>query len=157
MIKIFISLTLSLLFISNLYASQSTIIESEGYACMGEDKSMKETERTAMVDAKDKAAKNAATYIKGETKVKDSQLVKDIIEAYNNATVVVDKELEKGWYTDPSLGKCYKVKIKANVIPDEKAMKKVSETTIEDPSAPLTVKVWTDKKNTRKATRLRFT
>ena len=29
-------------------------------------------------------------------------------------------ELEKGWYTDPPLGKCYKVKIKANVIPDEK-------------------------------------
>ena len=156
MIKIFISLTLSLLFISNLYASQSTIIESEGYACMGEDKSMKETERTAMVDAKDKAAKNAATYIKGETKVKDSQLVKDIIEAYNNATVVVDKELEKGWYTDPSLGKCYKVKIKANVIPDEKAMKRVSETTIEDPSAPLTVKVWTDKKEYKEGDKIKI-
>ena len=156
MIKIFISLTLSLLFISNLYASQSTIIESEGYACMGEDKSMKETERTAMVDAKDKAAKNAATYIKGETKVKDSQLVKDIIEAYNNATVVVDKELEKGWYTDPSLGRCYKVKIKANVIPDENAMKKISQETIDDPSAPLTVKVWTDKKEYKEGDKIKI-
>ena len=156
MAKIFIPLFLSLLFISNLYASQSTIIESEGYACMGEDKSMKQTEHAAMVDAKDKAAKNAATYIKGETKVKDSQLVKDIIEAYNNATVVVDKELEKGWYTDPSLGKCYKVKIKANVIPDEKAMKRVSETTIEDPSAPLTVKVWTDKKEYKEGDKIKI-
>ena len=121
------------------------------------DKSVDQTEQAAMTNAKDKAAKNAATYIKGETKVKDSQLVKDIIEAYNNATVVVDKELEKGWYTDPSLGRCYKVKIKANVIPDENAMKKISQETIDDPSAPLTVKVWTDKKNTRKAIRLRFT
>ncbi|MBT9536801.1 MAG: hypothetical protein IVZ94_01560 [Nitrospirae bacterium] len=43
MIKIFISLTLSLFLFSNLYASQSTITESEGYACMGEDKSMKQT------------------------------------------------------------------------------------------------------------------
>jgi len=138
-----------------LYASQSTIIESEGYACMGEDKSIKETERTAMVDAKDKAAKNAATYIKGETKIKDSQLVKDIIEAYNNATVAVDKVIEKGWYTDPSLGKCYKVKIKANVIPDEKAMQKVSEV-LDDPSAPLSVKVWTDKKEYREGDKIKI-
>ena len=156
MSKLFAALLLNVLMLSNLYAAQSTIIESEGYACMGEDKSMKQTERTAMADAKDKAAKNAATYIKGETKVKDSQLVKDIIEAYNNATVVVDKELEKGWYTDPSLGKCYKVKIKANVIPDEKAMKKVSETTIEDPSAPLTVKVWTDKKEYKESDKIKI-
>ena len=42
MLKIFISAILSLFLFSNLYAAQSTIIESEGYACMGEDKSMKE-------------------------------------------------------------------------------------------------------------------
>ena len=42
---------------------------------------MKQTERTAMTDAKDKGQK-CSYYIKGETKVKDSQLVKDIIEAY---------------------------------------------------------------------------
>ncbi|OGW30505.1 MAG: hypothetical protein A2X54_04015 [Nitrospirae bacterium GWF2_44_13] len=155
MLKIFISAILSLFLFSNLYAAQSTIIESEGYACMGEDKSMKETERTAMVDAKDKAAKNAATYIKGETKVKDSQLVKDIIEAYNNATVAVDKVIKKGWYTDPSLGKCYKVKIKANVIPDEKAMQKVSGV-LDDPSVPLSVKVWTDKKEYREGDKIKI-
>jgi len=33
---------------SALYATQSTIVESEGYACMGEDKSMKETEYGAL-------------------------------------------------------------------------------------------------------------
>ena len=155
MLKIFIPLLFLVFMTSNLYAAQSTIIESEGYACMGEDKSIKETERTAMVDAKDKAAKNAATYIKGETKIKDSQLVKDIIEAYNNATVAVDKVIEKGWYTDPSLGKCYKVKIKANVIPDEKAMQKVSEV-LDDPSAPLSVKVWTDKKEYKEGDKIKI-
>jgi len=155
MSKLFAALLLNVLMLSNLYASQSTIIESEGYACMGEDKSMKQTENAAMVDAKDKASKNAATYIKGETKVKDSQLVKDIIEAYNNATVAVDKVIEKGWYTDPSLGKCYKVKIKANVIPDEKAMQKVSGV-LDDPSAPLSVKVWTDKKEYREGDKIKI-
>ncbi len=156
MLRIFISLTLSLFFISNLYASQSTITESEGYACMGEDKSMKETERAAMTDAKDKAAKNAATYIKGKSKIEDSQLIKDIIEAYNNATVVVDKEIEKGWYNDPSLGRCYRVKIKANVIPDENAMKKTSEETMDNPSAPLNVKVWTDKKEYKQGDKIKI-
>jgi len=146
MIKIFISVILSLFLIPNLYAAQSTILESDGYACMGEDKSMKDTERAAIADAKDKASKNASTYIKGETKLKDAQLANDIIAAYNSATVVVDKEIEKGWYTDPSLGKCYKIKIRANVIPDEKAMKKTSQETIDDPSAPLNVQIWTDKK-----------
>ena len=156
MIKIFAPLALSLFLVSAVHASQSTIIESEGYACMGEDKSMKQTERAAMTDAKDKAAKNAATYIKAETKVKDSQLVKDIIEAYNNATVAVDKELEKGWYTDPSLGKCYKVKIKANVMPDENAMKRISQETIDNPSAPLTVKVWTDKREYKEGDKIKI-
>jgi hypothetical protein len=155
MSKLFAALLLNVFMLSNLYAAQSTIIESEGYACMGEDKSMKQTENAAMTDAKDKAAKDAATYIKGETKVKDSQLVKDIIEAYNNATVAVDKVIEKGWYTDPSLGKCYKVKIKANVIPDEKAMQKVSEV-LDDPSAPLSVKVWTDKKEYKEGNKIKI-
>ncbi len=156
MVRVFVLMLMLFVSVPNLYASQSTITEAEGYACMGEDKSMKETERAAMTDAKDKAAKNAATYIKGETKVKDSQLVKDIIEAYNNATVVVDKELEKGWYTDPSLGKCYKVKIKANVIPDEKAMVTISRAAANDPTAPLTVKVWTDKKEYKEGDKIKI-
>jgi len=46
--KIFIPLLFLVFMTSNLYASQSTIIESEGYACMGEDKSMKETEYGAL-------------------------------------------------------------------------------------------------------------
>ncbi len=156
MLRIFISLILCLLFISNLYAAQSTIIESEGYACMGEDKSMKQTEHAALADAKDKAAKNAKTYIKSETKIKDMQLEKDIIAAYNNAAVEVVQELEKGWYIDPSLGRCYKVKIKANVIPDENAMKKISQETIEDPSAPLTVNIWTDKKEYKEGDKIKI-
>lgn len=155
MSKLFAALLLNVLMLSNLYAAQSTIVESEGYACMGEDKSMKQTEHAAMADAKDKAAKNAKTYIKSETKIKDMQLEKDIIEAYNNATVEVVQWLEKGWYTDPSLGKCYRVKIKAAVIPDEKAMKKVSEV-LDDPSAPLAVKVWTDKKEYKEGDKIKI-
>lgn len=47
--KIFIPLFFLVFMTSNLYAAQSTIKESEGYACMGEDKSMKQTEQAAFI------------------------------------------------------------------------------------------------------------
>jgi len=141
---------------SNLYAAQSTIKESEGYACMGEDKSKKQTEQSAIADAKRKAIEQVSTYIKSETHVKDFALEKDLTSAYANATVEVIQEIEKGWYKDPALGDCYKIRIKADVIPDEKAMKKVSEETIDDPSAPLSFKVWTDKKEYKYGDRIKI-
>src|SRR3989338_8007685 len=56
--------------------------------------------------------------------------------------------MEKKWYKDGSLGDCMKVKIKAEVIPDEKGMEKIAQNkeAVDDPSAPLHINVWTDKK-----------
>jgi hypothetical protein len=155
--KIFIALLLGILSTSTLYASQSTITESEGYACMGEDKSRKQTEQTAMADAKRKAIEQASTYIKSETHVKDFELERDLVSAYANATVRIIQEMEKGWYKDPSAGDCYKIKIKAEVIPDEKAMEKVakSKQVTDDPSAPLSVQVWADKKEYRSGEKMK--
>ncbi len=131
----------------NVFALQSTITESEGYACMGEDKSRKQTEQFAMADTKRKAIEQVSTYIKSETQVKDFELQKDLVEAYSRATVKVIQEIQKGWYKDESLGDCYKVKIKAEVVPDEKAISTLTnKQTIDDPQAPLSVQVWTDKK-----------
>ncbi|MBI5893296.1 MAG: DUF4384 domain-containing protein [Deltaproteobacteria bacterium] len=131
-----------------LYAAQSTITESEGYACMGEDKSRKQTEQAAMADAKRKAVESVSTYIKSETHVKDFELQKDLIEAYANASIRIIQEIEKKWYKDESAGDCFKIKIKAEVIPDEKEMEKAakSKQAADDPSAPLNINVWTDKK-----------
>jgi len=61
---LFFMMSLLFLLATCLYASQSTITESEGYACMGEDKSRKQTEQAAMADAKRKAAESVLTYIK---------------------------------------------------------------------------------------------
>ncbi len=137
-----------LVFTTNLYAAQSTIAEGEGYACMGEDKSRKQTEQAALADAKRKAIEKVSTYVKSETHVKDFELEKDLVSAYANATVKVIQETEKGWYKDASMGDCYKIKIKADVIPDEKAMERVSKSkqVLDDPSAPLAIQLWTDKK-----------
>ncbi|MDP3112687.1 MAG: DUF4384 domain-containing protein [Thermodesulfovibrionales bacterium] len=148
MLRVLILFFMGMFIFSNLYASQSTIVESEGYACMGEDKSKKQTEQTALADAKKKAIEQVSTYIKSETHVKDFELEKDLTSAYSNATVRVIQEIGKGWYKDSSAGDCYKVKIKAEVIPDEKAIEKISKGSqaADDPSAPLSVNVWTDKK-----------
>jgi hypothetical protein len=135
-------------FVNTAHSAQSTITESEGYACMGEDKSRKQTEQAAMADAKRKAIEQVSTYIKSETHIKDLELEKDLVSAYANATVRIIQEMEKGWYKDQSLGDCFKIKIKAEVMPDEKAMDMLSKSkqTTDDPSAPLQVQVWTDKK-----------
>ena len=139
--KIIFFLIVSLCMATPLYAAQSTIKIAEGSACMGDDKSRKQTETAAMADAKRNAIESVQTYVSSATEVKDFVLQKDLVSAYANATVVVDEELEKGWYKDPAQGDCYKVKVKTQVIPDEKAMKKAKDTALDDPSLPLTVKV----------------
>lgn len=147
-----------LLIASRLYAGQSIVTETEGYACMGDDKSRKDTEMVAMKDAKRKATESALTYIKSETHLKDAMLDKDLMSAYSNAQVRVIQELEKKWYKEEGLGDCYRVKLKAEVIPDEKAMNSIAGSQEEldtNPGAPLAVKVWTDRKEYKKGEKIR--
>lgn len=156
-IILFTLLTLSLS-VSLVKAAQSTIIEAEGQAAMGDDKSRKQTEEAAMQDAKRKASESAITYITSETTVKNYVLEKDLINAYTNATVKVLQIIEKGWFNDPQSGDCYRIKIKAEVIPDEKSLPetgKSNSSIIDDPTAPLLVKVWTDKNEYREGAKVK--
>ena len=147
--KILFFVAMSIFLAASVYAAQSTIKIAEGSACMGDDKSRKQTETAAMADAKRNAIESVKTYVSSATEVKDFEFQKDLVAAYANATVAVIEELEKKWYQDSAQGDCYKVKIKTEVIPDEKAMKKAKDTALDDPSLPLTVKVWTDKETYR--------
>jgi len=133
----------------SIYAAQSTITDAEGYSCMGSDKSRRQTEQQALAEAKRTAVEKTLSYFKSETQVKDLQLEKDVIGAYANATISIIQELDKAWYKDPSSGDCYRMKIKAEVTPDEKAMQKITAgtTVVDDPAAPLHVQVWTGKKH----------
>jgi hypothetical protein len=131
------------------YAAQSTIVDADGTACMGDDRSRKQTEQAALTDAKKKAVEFASTYIKSETEVKNFVLEKDLLAAYAQAEVKLIQELSKEWYKDPNSGDCLKLKIKAEVVPDTAAMEKMTKQNpgvADDPSAPLTVKAWTDRK-----------
>jgi hypothetical protein len=145
---------------SQLSAAQSVIVESEGYSCMGDDKSRKETEQAALLDARRKGGESALIYIKSETHVKDAMLEKDLLDSYTNAQVKLLQELHKEWYKDHSSGDCYRVKLKLEVTPDEKAMasmaKAKGETLLEDPAAPLAVKIWTDRKEYREGEKIKL-
>jgi hypothetical protein len=148
--KILLLLSLVLLTAGRLHAGQSSVVlETEGYACMGDDKSRKQTEQSAFQDGKRKATESAATYIQSETHVKDALLEKDLLSAYATAQVKVVQEMLKEWYKESGLGECYRVRLKVEVIPDEKSMSaaaaKNRETLENDPAAPLNVKVWTDR------------
>ena len=146
------------LFEGPAYPAQSTITEAEGYACMGYDKSRKQTEEEAFTNARRIAVESASTYIKSETRVKNFQLEKDLIDAYANASVKTVQELERGWYKDASAGDCFRVKIKAEVVPDEKSMTRLSgaKEVTDDPQAPLQVQVWTDKKQYQKGEKIKI-
>lgn len=145
------------IFISPLYAFQSSITESEGYACMGEDRTKRQTEETALQDAKKKAIEQVSTYIQSETQVKDFELQKDIVNAYANATVKI-LSLTGRWDSEPpKVGDCYRINIKAEVIPDELAIRKISETKdLDDPSLPLKAKIWTEKKEFKKGEKIKI-
>lgn len=144
--KTLLVVLLFVLTVSHVYAAQSAITEAEGYACQGEDKSRRQTEQAATADAKRKAIEQVSAYVTSETEVKDFTLQKDLAQAYSRATVKVIQELEKGWYRDTTLGDCYRIKVKAEVIPDEQEMMAIAKgKTADDPSAPLYVQVWTDK------------
>ena len=94
---------------------------------MGDDKSGKQTENEALANVKRKAAEYASTYVKSEKQVKDFQVEKDLVEAYANTTIKIIEELEKAWYRDASSRDCIKLRVKAEVIPDDKAMQQLAK------------------------------
>jgi len=131
------------------YATQSKIVTSTGKACMGDDKSRKQTEQEALIDAKRRAIEYTLTRLKTETTVKNFQFEKDLIEAYAHASVRIIEEQGRAWFRDEASGDCFKTAIKAEVIPQEEKIEVVAKNArmADDPSAPLFVKAWTDKKN----------
>nr|CBX27071.1 hypothetical protein N47_A11000 [uncultured Desulfobacterium sp.] len=134
-----------------LYAAQSTITEAEGYACMGDDKSRKETEQSAVADSKRNAAETVLTHLSSQTTIKNFELENDLVSAYSKAKVKIIQQTDSLWYKDASAGDCYKVKIKAEIIPDDTIIKASSkDNDIENPDMPLKVAVWTNSKNYKK-------
>lgn len=132
------------------YSVNSVIVEVEASVCLGQERSRAQTEKLALAEAKRTASEYAMTHISSETNVENGRLVEDLIKAYSKATVRVLEELEKGWrQTDGSAGfvdACYYVKIKAEVVPAKMENPALAaKTAMDNPKAPLTMELWTDK------------
>ena len=79
MMQLLVSLLLSVMMASTLYAAQSSITEADGTACMGEDRTKKQTMEGALADAKRNAVEYTLTYLKSETVVNKYELEKDLL------------------------------------------------------------------------------
>ncbi|MCX7816765.1 MAG: DUF4384 domain-containing protein [Syntrophales bacterium] len=148
--------TLTIIPLCHLQAMQSTIVESEGYACMGEDRSRKQTENIALLNAKRNAQEKTLSYIESETTIKDFELKRDIVSAYSHGKVKILEEKKKEWYRDPQMGECFLIQVRAEVIPEEIRTKPKIEEMLSDPMAPLTVKLWTDKQTYRQGEKIKI-
>lgn len=145
-----VCVVIACLFISvTAYASQSKIVIATGKACMGDDKSRKQAEQEALTDAKRQAAEHVNTNLKAETRVKNFKFEQDLVEAYAHASISILEELNHVWYRDVASGDCFKITVKAEVRPEEEKIESITKNkpATDDPSAPLSVNVWTDKQS----------
>jgi len=126
--------------------THSLIVTAEGISAMGNDKSRDKTRQDALVQAKRAASEQAGTYIRSETTVNNFVTESDLLESFSGAEIKVLKTVKEEWFKDEMLGESFRVVIEAEVIPakmsgTEQNIAKLSD----NPSAPLTVKVWCDK------------
>ncbi len=111
---------------------------------MGDDKSRKQTENAALTEARRNAVEYSTTYIQSQSRIENFELKEDLIQAFSKAAVQVLAILEKKW-DPPAVGDCYTIRIRAEVVPNEGEINQIAEknNTLDDPTAPLTVRVWT--------------
>ena len=140
------------------YAAQSKIVTANGKACMGDNKSRKQTEQEALIDAKRRAIEYTLTHLKSETRVTNFEFEKDLIEAYAHASISILQELDHAWFKDEASGDCFKITIKAEVVPEEEKIESLAKNTnlADNPSAPLLIRAWTEKKRYGRGERVKI-
>jgi len=87
------------------------LTEAEGSACMGDDKSRKQTEEVAREEAKRRAAEQSATQIRSQSRVSVGTLEEDVIKIMATGKVRILAVLESKWDKDG----CYLYRIRAEV------------------------------------------
>jgi hypothetical protein len=87
------------------------LTEAEGSACMGDDKSRKQTEEVARNEAKRRAAEQAATQVRAQSRVSIGTLEEDVIKIMSGGKVRVIDVLESKWDKES----CYRYRIRAEV------------------------------------------
>lgn len=142
------------------HAGESMIVEETGEACVSEDnkpgKTEKQTESEARTEAKRAAAERVATRIKStassdiveiknEGKANAYKVAQVLQSAYVNADVKELAELERRWFVDADRGRCFRARLRVEVVPKAEALEGIGAALQEDPTLPLNVRLWTDR------------
>lgn len=122
---------------------RSCIQAMDGYAYLSENMTLAQTRRTAFANAKRHALEAARTYMQSKTKVKDFQVEYDLIWSDAEGAVSILEQKDHGVEDNTR----YHVWIKAEVEYGFRPKgQQATQGHVMDKDAPLTVKVWTPKK-----------
>lgn len=133
---------------------RSSIHEVDGYAYLSETMTLEQVRHAAIATAKRQAVERAKTYIESNTTIENFEVTQDRIKGRSHGSVTVLEMKDLGVVDNTR----YHVWIKAEV---EYGIKPVSMASVGDqtngnlssthldPQAPLTVRVWTSKKEYR--------
>jgi len=114
-----------------------------GYAYLSENMTLAQTRAAAFANAKRQALEAGRTYIQSKTKVKDFEVEYDLVWSDAEGAVSILEQKDHGVKDNIR----YHVWIKAEVEYDLKPKgQQAAQEHVMDKAAPLTVKVWTSKK-----------
>jgi len=101
----------------------------------------------ALIQAKKDAIRLAVSSLKNNAQADDGPMVKNIKDAYERGDVRILSQTGSGWITNEQSDRCYRAKIKAEILPELIKLRGVSEpkSLIENPNATLSVRLWLEK------------
>ncbi len=127
---------------------RSTIIAADGYSFFSEDRTIKQMRKEAEVDARRKVIEDASMHVKSMTKLENLELTHDIVESQSEAEIKVLERNDFGIEENRRYHVWIKAEVRYSLKPPESSNQPV-QSMLMNKKAPLTVKVWTDKKSYR--------
>jgi len=116
----------------------------DGFAYLSEDMTLADTRAAAFSNAKRQALEMAKTYVKSKTKVKNFTTEYDMIWSESEGMITILEQKDFGIEENTRYHVWIKAEVEYSLKPKTPDIEEPMEANVE---APLTVKVWTEKKN----------
>ena len=126
---------------------RSSIHEVDGYAYLSENMTISDLRAKAFANAKRQALEMAETYIRSKTKVTDGKLAYDLVWSDAEGAVSILEQKDLGVIDNNRYHVWIKAEVAYAVGPKPSGAPQAG---LMEADAPLTVKVWSDRKNYRK-------
>ena len=123
---------------------RSTILESDGYVFLAEDKTISELRDLALLNAKRNALSDAQTFIKSIVTAENYKLISDIIASKAEGSVSILEKTDFGITDDNRYHVWIKAEITYSLNQSDFEIPGAKSTILPDSASPLTVKVWTE-------------